>query len=346
MIIRLSIKLIFIVLLSGCLQPIEIATDRKGGTIVISGQVSVLSDQSVLYVGVTADSERLPFPVSDAEVNLFEGDEFIGAYIEDESRPGKYVLHDYAGVSGKTYHVQIVLPDSRMYESIPEKMPDDSGSVSAYYKIEKEEFRDNEGTLVTRPVVNIFANSILPARSNRFIMWKVEEVFIIFGGIQGPVTPPPCFVTQNADPQLIVLLDRQYLTATEFPDKFLARRLVDYSFMFRHYFVTYQTTLTKEAYDYWRKVEILVGQNGSKFDTPPATIFGNISSTLDKSEKVFGYFQTSNQILHRTLLTKDDFPFFLNFDDCIGSSPNFPPPPRCLDCLSVQNSSHVRPPWF
>jgi len=331
-------------------MPIEIVNGRTGGNVVISGQLSNIQeipDQSYVYVGITAETERLPFPISGAVVNLFEGDKFIQAYTEYEFIPGKYVLRDYAGIPGKTYHVQVVLPDNRIYESVPEKMPDHAGSVSTYYKIEREEFIDFEGTLVKQYVVKIFANSTLPELSNRYLLWTVEEVFIVVGTAVTtyPFTPPPCFVSQSADPQTIVLLDRQHLEATEFQDQPLATRVVDYSFMLRHYFTTYQTTLTQAAYDYWRKVDVLVSQNGSMFDTPPATLYGNISSTLDKSEKVFGYFQTSNQSLHRILLTKQDFPFFLNFNDCTGNGPQ-PTPQRCWDCLSVRNSSHEEPPWF
>jgi Domain of unknown function (DUF4249) len=345
--INSSKNLILVIFLSACLQPVEIVTDREGGNVVVSGQLSNLADQSVVHVGITADKERLPFPISGAVVNLFEEDELAGIYIEDDTRPGKYILENYSGTPGKTYHVEVLLPDNRTYKSVPEKMPDDSGSLSTYYKIEREEFTDYEGLQVQQTFVKIFANSILPAPSNRFIMWTVDEVFIIFGGSSGPVTPPPCFVTQNADPQFVVTLDRQNLLAKEYPDQFLARRLVDYTFMFRHYFVTYQTSLTGQAFDYWTKVKILASQNGSLFDTPPAIISGNISNTRDKSERVFGYFQAVHQTLHRVLLTKDDFPYPLNFTDCItSSSPNFSPPQRCIDCLSVANSSHIKPPWF
>jgi hypothetical protein len=296
----------------------------------------------VVHVGVTAEKERLPFPISGAVVNLFEEDEYAGIYIEDDTRPGKYILENYSGTPGKMYHVEVVLPDNRIYKSVPEKMPDDSGSLSTYYKFAREEFIDHEGLQVPQNFVKIFANSILPNQSNRFIMWTVDEVFIIFGGNSGP-----CFVTQNADPQFVVTLDRQYLLAKEYPDQFLASRLVDYTFMFRHYFVTHQTSLTGQAFDYWTKVKILAGQNGSLFDTPPAIISGNISNTQDKLERVWGYFQVVHQTLDRVLLTKDDFPYALTFTDCFttGSSSS-PPPARCIDCLSVANSSHVRPPWF
>jgi len=330
---------LFIILLSGCLTPTEIKTDRQGNTLVVSGRVSNLPDQSLLTVGLTAESERLPFPVSGAIVNLYEEGQLIGVYAEDTTIPGNYSLHDFVGVPGKMYHVKITLQDNRMYESVPEKMPDDSGSVSAYFQVAREEFVDFEGILVNQPVVRVFGNSILPPPENQFMKWQVDEVFMIFGG------PLACFVTQPADPQFLVLLDRKNLIATEYPGQFLARRVVDYSFMSKHYFVTYQSTITKDAFDYWRKVQIVASQDGSMFDIPPATITGNLKSINDPSEKVLGYFEATHQTLHRFFLTTFDFPFPMNYTDCTGNGSGIPPP-RCLNCLVVKNSSYVRPPWF
>ncbi len=345
MILKVPGSLGFILLLTACVLPVEIDTERRGDSVIISGQLSNLAGQSVVFVGITADIERLPYPVSNAVIDLYADDLLAGSYVEDQSNTGKYILQDYEGVPGKTYRIHVTLPDGRTYESLPEKMPEDSGEVDSYYEIVKdEEFIDYEGILVRQPVVKIYANGVLPAPKNRFIRWTVEEVFILFGGPSGPVTPPPCFVTQLADPQSIVLLDRQFLTATQYPHQLVAIRVVDYTFEFRHYFVTYQSALTREAFEYWRNVDILVSQSGSIFDTPPAVINGNISNTTDESERVFGYFEAAHQTLHRVLLTRDDFPFPLNFSSCNSSTGV--PPRRCSDCLSVRNASHVRPPWF
>jgi Domain of unknown function (DUF4249) len=338
-ILRYSKNALFIILLSGCLTPTEIKTTRGGGVLVVSGRVSNLPDQSLLSVGLTAESERLPFPVSGAIVNLYEEDQLMGVYTEDTIIPGNYMLHDFVGIPGKVYHVKITLEDNRMYESAPEKMPDDSGTVSAYFQVAREEFVDFEGILVNQPVVRVFGNSILPPSENQFMKWQVDEVFMIFGG------PLPCFVTQAADPQFLVLLDRKNLVGTEYPGQFLARRVVDYSFMSKHYFVTYQSTITKDAFDYWRKVQIVASQDGSMFDIPPATITGNLRSINDPSEKVLGYFEATHQTLHRFFLTTYDFPFTMNYTDCTGNGSGIPPP-RCLNCLVVKNSSLVRPPWF
>lgn len=336
---------VFVMSFCGCLDPIGIDTTTLGGELVISGQISTLEDQSTLTIGTTADTHRLPYPVSGATVIIYEDGDSIGTYMESSSRAGKYSLQERAGIPGKVYQVQVILPDQRTYWSTPEKMPADAGSVTSYYEHSREDYVDGEGTLSTKNFIKIYANATLPSAATQHFRWVVDEVYIIIVSSPpgAPVTAPPCFVTQPADPQYLVLLDRSNLSVTEVPDKLVARRLVDETFMYKHYLVTYQSALTEEAYDYWSKVDILVSGNGSLFDPPPAKIYGNISgSSEERTGKVYGYFQATNQTVSRIFTNRQDFPYFLNFSDCQGSFP----PLRCTDCLSVQNSSYDRPPWF
>lgn len=335
---------LFLISLTGCLDPIEVITEKAGGEVVISGQISTLEDQSTLTIGITADTERLPYPVSGASVIIYEDGDSIGTYIES-SRLGKYILDGRVGIPGKVYQIKVTLTDDRTFWSAPEKMPSESGSVSSYYEHSREEYIDGEATLSTRNFLKVYANATLPSAETQFFRWIVDEVYIIVAtNVPGaPVTAPPCFVAQPADPQYFVLLNRRNLNVTEVPDKLVARRLVDETFLYKHYLITYQSALTEDAYDYWRKVDILVSGNGSLFDPPPAKIYGNIARNEEEGgEKVFGYFQAANQTVSRIFTNKEDFPYFLNFSDCQGSFP----PRRCTDCLSVPNSSYDRPDWF
>ena len=336
---------IFLVFLYGCLEPIEVITITRGGELIISGQISTLEDQSEVTIGTTAETERLPFPVSSAVVVVYEDNDSLGTFIESQTTEGKYILKGHAGKPGSVYYIKVTLPGSKTYLSAPEKMPDDAGSVTSYYELAREDFVDGEGTLSEKNLIKIFASGSLPSADNQFFRWTVDEVYIIVAsnGPGSPFTSLPCFVSQPADPQTFVLLNRQNISAIEIPNKFVGQRIVDHTFLYKHYFVTYQSALTAEAYDYWRKVEVLIGGNGSLFDPPPAKIFGNIMGIEDQeAETVYGYFQAANQTVHRIYTNRSDFPYFLNFQDCQGTFP----PQRCTDCLSVRNSSHERPPWF
>ena len=349
MIRRIFKNITVFLLLSGCLEPVTVNTDRLGGTVLISGQLSSLVGESNVYVGITAETERVPYPVSGAFVNLLQDDKVIAAFVEDSGTPGKYLLPDIAGVPGRKYHIQVTLPDDITYESVPEEMPQDAGAIATYYEIVKEEAISSSGAKVSYNYIKVYGNSVLPDQSARYMRWSVDEVYIIVPTTPPlqPFTTPPCYVTQAAEPQNLVLLDREYLNATEYNGQLLAKRLIDESFLYEHYFVSYQSVLTIEAYSYWSKVEELIEGNGSIFDAPPAKIKGNLFCKADESKTVWGYFQVANQALHRFSLVKTDLPFVLNIGDCQGNGPQvYPPRHWCIDCLTLKNSSNTRPPWF
>jgi hypothetical protein len=131
-------------------------------------------------------------------------------------------------------------------------------------------------------------------------------------------------------------------------EKFLvASRIIDWSILERHYFTIYQSSLTPEAYEYWRKVNVVANQVGSIFDTPPAEITGNVRNVNQPSETVLGYVQASNQIFDRMFLTPSSLPFPLLMSTCAYDNRNLQDyPTRCIDCTSVRNSSYRRPSWF
>jgi len=349
---KVTIRLIWVLLLGACLTPVDFSTENIGGTLVISGQVSPIQDQNIIQLGLTADTERLPIPLSRASIVLFDDLGESYSYIEDSFTLGAYILTDVVGTPGRTYHIQITTPSGAIYESIPEKMPEVVGQVLMHHEFLKEEYTDLEGIISTETFLKIFTNSELPSTEESiYLKWGIEEAFLLsptdfpdpFGSI-----PPPCFIVQNADPQRVVLFNGDETKTTFIENILIGSRIVDWTFLERHYFTAYQSSLTKEAYEYWRKVNILANQVGSIFDTPPAEITGNVYNRDDQSEKVLGYFQATNQSFDRFYLLPQDLPFLLAVPACtFDNRPRFEDyPSRCLDCLAVRNSSYRRPDWF
>lgn len=345
------IRLILATIVVGCLSPLDRFSDYTGGELVISGQISSIPETNIVYVARTSDSERLPEPLSGAEVLLYEDGALVQTYIEDFEVPGKYVLPGFAGFPGRTYHIDIILPGGQTFTSAPERMPEVIGKDEISHTIEPREFIDGDGTLSERFFVNIFNTHSLPSSSqNVFLKWHVEEVYALTPtDFPDPFNdvPPTCYIAQSVDPQRIVLFSSETSTATSIPDLPLVSRQIDPSFKERHYFTTYQSSMTREAYDYWKKVDVVANQNGSIFDTPPARIQGNIKSVADADITVHGYFQAVNQRMNRFYLLPDDLPFRLTEHCEYRAERDFLDYPReCLDCLSARNSSHNRPSWF
>jgi hypothetical protein len=303
-------------------------------------------------LGTTANVAQLPFPVSGAFIQLFDDVGNVYQYEEDFQKEGNYYLKNVTGVAGRTYYIQINLIGGRIYQSLPEKLPEPAIQESVYYSIVKKEFTDSEGAVVIQDYIDLFSNNRL-ASTNKptYLKWSVEEAFLLsptdFPDILGNI-PPPCFIIQNADPQRIVLFNGSEVSTTSINDLLVCSRLIDWSFLERHYFTVYQSSLTKDAYDYWRKVNIVANQVGTIFDTPPAAIVGNIVSINDPKEKTLGYFQATNQNFNRFFVLPTDLPFPLTVTTCTftGNFNSLNYPTRCIDCKSVPNSSYARPDWF
>jgi hypothetical protein len=349
---RIAIQVFSFLFLLGCLGRIDIDTDPLANQLVVSGQVSPVEEENLVELGRTAGTGRLPFPLVGASVILHDDAGNSYTWNEYPEHPGQYKPIGFSGVPGRTYHIQIILPEGDVYESDPETMPEHSGTDALRYAFEEEEFIDAEGIVSNLPFIKIYTNATLPdSNAPMFARWSVIECYAIrptdfpdpFGNV-----PPPCYVTQAADPQRIVLLNGTELNNPSVENLLLCSRLIDRSFFERHYFTVYQSSMSEQAYDYWRKVNIVANQVGSIFDTPPAAIKGNISKVGGSGEPVLGYFQAVNQTYNRFFLLPGDIPFQIPYTSCLydpfKSGDQYPG--ECLDCISVRNSSHVRPDWF
>jgi len=349
-VLKWSIQLIWFSILVGCLSPVDIPGASVGGQLIVSGQISTIPYQNVVQVGLTPAIERVPFPVSGATIALMDDVGNSYTYYEDEFHPGSYLLPGVAGIPGRTYHIQVLAPDGFTFESKPEKMPELVGSLTADYEILTEEFTDGEGTVSNQPFLKVYSDITIPESSEPvYLKWSVDEDFLLTPtDFPDPFAqvPPSCYITQNADPQSITLFNSEQTRNSSIGHLLLASRIVDYTFLEKHYFTTYQSSLTKEAYEYWRKVDILANNVGSIFDTPPAEIRGNIYRVDDPATEVLGYFQTANQTFDRFYLLPDFFPFPLLFPSCPFVPNVYVYPNRCMDCVSVRNSSYRRPEWF
>lgn len=342
---------IFLALLfGGCLSPIEVETVNLAGILTVDGQVSTIPDQNRILLGETADSDRLPVPLLDGQVTLFDDLGNNYPYHEDDIVQGQYLLDNFSGIPGRSYHVEIITPSGKVYQSVPEKLPENTSQFSTSYQIVDEEYTDFEGTILTDHFVKIFCNvSLPPSEHPRYLKWFIQEDFLLSPtDFPDPfnAVPPPCFVAQNADPQTLVLIDESKINTSSIENMVIGSRIVDWTFLERHYFTTYQSSLTKEAFEYWRKVDILANQVGSIFDTPPAKIKGNISNVNDPNEVVLGYVMAANQSMDRFFLLPYDFPFPLLMEPCTYYNYKYTYLPRCLDCTSARNSSYRRPEWF
>jgi len=340
------------ILLAGCLSPvdIEISNERAAGLLVVSGQISNLQDRTFIDVGTTSADGRYPFPASKVEVVLSDDSGLSYQLNEMNNYPGRYALGGFSGEPGKRYLLQVRTEDGAIYTSEYESMPLKTGADELSHQFQLEEFTDFEGAFVSDARVNVYSTPTIPKNGANFIRWTTEETYLIrptnfpdpFG-----YQPPDCFVTLNADPQRIVLFDGRSSRGNFTKPILLCSRKIDQSFHYKHYFTVFQSSMTESAFEYWKKVDVLANQTGSIFDSPPATIKGNLSNRSGKI--VFGYFQAVNETYQRFYVVKSDLPEFASLEAYCDFSYDRrydSYPASCLDCLSVRNSTINRPDWF
>lgn len=344
--------LVFLALAS-CLRSIEIPVEINGGRIVVSGQISTLQDQSFITLGITSDSTAsVSRPLNGASIFLFEDNGKSFRYVE--TTWGTYTLIGAGGKVGHTYHIEIELSNGKRYKSTPEKMPEPSVLDSVSYEVVTEKVIDFEGVATSKAFYKIYANSTSITK-NSYVKWNVTEDYLLTPTYFPPPpnvppypAPPNCYIAQRVDAQRISLFDWTKSSFNSLKKQLIATREVDWTFLEKHYFTTYQSTLTKDAYEYWRKGNILANQVGSIFDTPPAELTGNLVAISDPYEKVWGFFHAVNQTFQRKAFYESDLPFPLLLKRCdfTGSYIRSLYEPRCLDCITIRNSSYKRPSWF
>lgn len=108
------IILLFAAAISACTEKIDIEVDSSYTRLVVEG--SITTDTGIHWLRLTRSIDYFlnepPPAVTGAEVALKDGVEEPLALIESADRPGYYETGPgYSGIPGRTYHVEITLPE-------------------------------------------------------------------------------------------------------------------------------------------------------------------------------------------------------------------------------------------
>lgn len=344
--------IIAVFLLINCKDQVDLRGEGSIGVVVVDGKITTLPGPYELRLGLTVGVDQKPNPLQFATATIY--DDLGNSEQYTEVKPGVYSVpgNFVQGMPGRAYHVEVTLQDGRKYSSKPEIIPGATGVDTPSFEFsERSEFVGE--TEVKTHVMNIYTDSQLPPdEKDYFLRWDVLETYMfeqspVFNPLLGGL-PPPCYVDGYADRQRITLFTTKNQHVQNLKHTLIAVRDVDFSFLARHYFHVYLSSITKESYNYWKNVDQLINRSGSIFDTPPAPIVGNITSMSDESEKVFGYFEAANTNLARFYVLRGDVPFSM-ISYC--NDPRYGPywngyPRECSYCLSLDNSSLTPPDWW
>ncbi len=363
---RIGILGVFTVLLAfnSCVEQIEFKLDKADRErLIVSGILTDLNEPQLVYLSETTSSAREPLLVDDVNRTYTLDDKprpLRGAGVQlvdetsgetwryQETKPGQYELNGFLHQSPDARYFLDIAVGSGRYRSEPQAIPEVIGSDELNFSFERTRLGDNPDAAQ----VVIRTQVTLPDQvGNYYLRWTVDEAYywnLTFFPNFFNMPPPPCVVFGFPDPERITLVNGDLLNAPGAKTtQTVVQRPVDESFLSRHYFNVRQLSISKDAYEYWRRVGEIVSNTGSVFDTPPAPIKGNFHSLNDPDEVVLGYFEVSKAKMTRIYTTLADVPFFLE-KECEyepGKARN-QYKSTCLSCNVFPNSIMAFPEWW
>jgi len=322
---------VYFLLLTSCIERLDFLGDTDEGQLVIYGLFTDSDEKHLVNVSRTVNFGFAPNGVFNAQVTLLTKTGVRIPYFNTGN--GNYELWGIQAEEGESYALEVIL-DGNTYLSKFEKVPLYSAEDKLSFAFSNEPFINNSNT----PVFSVFAESILPETLDPiYLRWQSEETYLwtrIWLPCTGLCPPPPpnCFISDVIEPTRINLFDVSG-TKTRSTTFTVGRRFIDNSFISTFYVSVRQLSINREAYEYWQKIKIVVNNQGSLFDIPPAPVFGNISNIDDPDEIILGYFEVAKTRITRIKTTSADVPFFLNRPcEFIVGKPAADYAPECVKC--------------
>lgn len=339
----LAMLLMIGVTVSGCVEEINFDIEREGGQLVVNGGIYDHNGPFTVELALTDEVVTVPKPLRGANVTLIDDNEHSFPYVETD--PGVYSIPigEVVGRRGDTYHIEIELPDGRVYRSIPEMIPQLNGVPETILNVGFIQVPSTNGSLLDVPAISILANTELPDHIEPlFLKWDVESVYAFRENEPASAIGPPantCYITRKTDTQTINLIRSDELSSNFIENQpLVTKTIIRDQFYIRHVFGVTVSSVSERRYHYWQNVDEIINQSGTIFDAPPATVRGNIINIEDENDFALGYFEAAAKNSAYDFVTRADLPVFIP-NPCPG-------PFECNNCLLIEDSSLERPDFF
>ncbi len=334
--------------ISSCIDEIKLNVDTEQRSLVVDGFVTdslgdfqlKLSQSSVIGIG----NDNILDPIPNATVALMDTDGETYPYVESIESPGIYELFNFKAERGKSYFVDIVLPDGKHYQSTPAELRSSSKIDNISYDVNEETFRDNAGELVTENIISAkIATDFSDAAVPPFLRWRVSGQYQVQENFPMALNPKRCYVSVNLDINDIRIFDATQVNGNELFEQVIAEAAYDFRFGEQFCFHVSQFSISEEEYNYWRNIKEIIDIDGSLFDPPPGTVVGNIRNVDDPDDVAVGYFSVASIFFRRYFVNRDETRVSVR-SKCEGFFLRVPF--ACDDCLLLNNSTTVKPDYW
>lgn len=322
---------LLVTFLSSCVDRLDFIGETQSGQLVVYGQINDVDEVQRVDLGISRDFGLAQEPLLGASVVL--GTTVGNFFPYQDMGDGSYQLTDFKAEPNVGYFLNVSI-SNQFYSSDTTFLPEVLGVdvLSSAFSFEPLRSTSDE------PVLTVFADTEIPSDAEPiYLRWSVEETYLwrlVEFPPSGPSLPPPsiCFISDVVNPTRINLFTNSG-TGTTRTSQIMAKRLVDNSFISPYFITVKQLSISREAFEYWQQIRIMLNNQGSLFDVPPAPVIGNISNQANPEERVLGYFEVAKARLSRIYVLPEQVPFFLPYP-CFyssGSTPGFYRP-ECVSC--------------
>lgn len=334
--LKIYLLILFSTALSSCIQEIELY-ESGDNPLVVSGIITNEPKAHNIRIILLGDNENPVIAynnVSGSDVRIIDdlGNEEELYYTEYGNF---YTRNDFSGEIGRTYHLEITLPDGKKYHSLPEHMLPTP-------QIDEVNWEAKGG------MITLKANYSDPEPTTRnFYRWRYQGTYEVFSPLavgqstssdRGRCYPASmlkdrkatCWVTEN-DLEFLRIESDEFIEGKTVYDVAVYSTELDRRFEYGYSGLIEQQSLTPNAYKYWSAIKDQLGNGGTIFETSNYQIVGNLRSNDNPEELVLGYFQVSSVSKKRAFVES----YIGTFGDieCVANN-NGCMPIKCLNCLS------------
>lgn len=344
-------RLVYIIFIftASCIDPFSVDLEQGEQLLTIEGLVTTGPGPHVIKLSRSATYgsvfQGLIRPVQGATMIIQDDQGRVIPLKEDDNKFGTYETpSSFSAEIGRAYTLQIKLVTGEVYSSSKEKVE----FVPEIKKLSIETVQiPVKGEILFRSGAQIYAEIEDPGDQNNFYLWRNApstyvletrpDLYILInpGFPPQPAPKPCCFICyQNetvGNQSVFIAQDDSFngLT-TKIPVGFIednGRRLVN---TFRT--DIRQISISAEAYRFLKLVRQQTETSGSIFDSPPASIRGNMTRIDKPEELVLGYFIAGGETRKRIYIKNSDLTFnqprAIIPDDCrVLAGPNSDLPP-------------------
>jgi len=304
----------------------------ESGKLVVEGIITnspppytITLSTSIAYESGSVVS-KLPNLLAGASVTVI--DDAGKREVFTEVSEGKYsnTANGMRGQVGRSYHLEVSLPDGRKFVSLPEKLT----AVSAIDSVNYEYDKAAKGH-------NFYVNTQDPAGERNYYRWVAYGI----GSLQvSPVStssPAICspFCWQYYENKTLNILSDEFVNGN--PIRRQKVFFASYSSQSDFYVEVNQYSLSKEAFRFLQLLEDQRNRGGSIFDPPPASILGNMYNVNNPKDIALGYFIASAASRVRVIMKRTGL-----------STPLPQPIPRAFVgrcCEAYFGTTQARPDW-